>query len=207
LGIADQQLAIDVLDGRSDRLDVASMSHPAAAALDRHARAPRPVAASVTVDRPLAIVGMNASAVAHGIHLQLTRRQRARLLTVSADEAGRLRGAGRPMIVLAADLDEVPSWCVGVLDVGETWHGTWQPDVIDRPDEIIRLHVAGASDCRTTTPVNVALSPDIGVERDMNAGRAAASGADVGGAFVAEQVSRAGAELGGDVARVPQSAR
>jgi hypothetical protein len=88
--------------------------------------------------------------------------------------------------------------------VGETWHGTWQPDVVDHPEEIIRLHVAGASP-RRATRVRVALSPEEGTERDMNAG--IDSRADVGRAFVAEQVAGARPQVGGDVARVPQSAR
>ena len=205
LGIGEQSLAIDVLDAASESVDVVSLAHPVAALLDRHARAEIPVVTTIGADRPMAIVGMHAAAVARRVHLQLAPRPRARLLTVTADEAGRFRGAGRPMVVLVPELDQVPSWCVGVLDIGATWHGTWQPDAIERPDEIIRLHAAGAS-ARRPTRVHVALSPDIGAQRDMDGG-GGGSGADVGGALVAQQVAGAGAEVGGDVARVPEATR
>ena len=204
LGVAHQRLEIDVLDRASEPFDVVSLAHPVAALLDRHATAELPVVTVIGPERPMAIVGLHAPAVARRVRLQLTPRQRARLLTLTADEADRFRGAGRPMIVLVPDLTDVPTWCVGVLDVGATWHGTWQPDVIDRPHDIIRLHVAGASS-RRTAPGHPGLHLQQGTSREVIA--PVRSRADVGGALVAEQVARAGAEIGGDVARVPQSAR
>jgi hypothetical protein len=205
LGVAEQQLAIDLLDARSETVDLVSLPHPAAAVLDRHGRAELPVVTTVAPDRPLAIVGSQAESVARRISLQLPPRLRARLLTVAAGEADRFRAAGRPMIVLAPDLDDVPPWCVGVLDVGATWHGTWQPDVIDRPEDVVRLHAAGASPHRPTR-VHAALNPDIGAGRDVD-GRRGGSGTDVGRTLVAEQVAGARPEVGSDITRVPQSAR
>jgi hypothetical protein len=192
LGVADQPLAIDVLDGRSETVDVASLAHPAAAVLDRHARAELPVITTIAPDRPMAIVGAHAESVARRVGLQLAPRHRARLLTVTGGEADRFRGAGRPMIVLGPDLGDVPSWCVGVLDVGATWHGTWQPDVVDRPDDIVRLHVAGASPRRRP---------------NGRGGGSDGSRADVGGTLVAEQVAGTRSEVGSHITRVPQSAR
>jgi hypothetical protein len=200
VGIADMRLPIDVLDNASKPADIAALPLPAAAVLDRHGRAERPVIATIAPDRPLAIAGIHAESVARRVSVQLTPRHRARLLTVAALEADRFRGSGRPMIVVASGVDDVPSWCVGVLDVGETWHGTWQPDVIERPEEIVRLHVAGAS-LRRACAIPTTL-PDP-VTTDVRVG----SGADVLGTVVAQQVSRPGAELGSDVTRVPQSAR
>jgi hypothetical protein len=83
-----------------------------------------------------------------------------------------------PELVLALPGDPRLDACSALLEVGPRWRGRWTPDATER-SVTVRLHVAGAR-----------RSVGFGIDR----------------AFVAEQVSRPVAELGGDVVRVPQPA-
>jgi hypothetical protein len=86
--------------------------------------------------------------------------------------------AAMPGLVLGVPDDRRLDACTALLEVGARWRGRWTPDISD-PGAAVRLHVAG-----------VRRSASVRIDR----------------AFVAEQVPRSVAELGGDVVRVPQPA-
>lgn len=100
--------------------------------------------------------------------------------------AGGAAGDGRLLIVLADEGGRLPPDCHSVLTVGETWRGTFVGDVASGFDDVVRLHVAGCTRATATS-------------------RLAASGRG-DRPFVAQEVPRPGAEFGGRVVGVPQTA-
>ena len=170
---------IDVRRAGGEAVSLGELDHAAQVVVERGARRSIPYRIALNAGSPVAIVASDPTAVADGLTAQLDAHERARVLVTDATEAESLAQSGRPMIVLATDLIDVPPWCRSVLEVGAMWRATWCPDIVDHADVTFRLHARGRP--RRST--------------------------DAGGPFVAEKVARPRPQLGRDIAGVPQPAR
>lgn len=184
VGVVSHVLQPTVLDRTGTSLPESHWPHPVTAAIERHLRHDVPLRIRLDRGRSVAIVGPHRDAIVAHLLDQLGSTRRATALVLDPagadDFAHVVEHVDRPIIVGCATLDEVPSWCRSILEIGSTWRGTWRPDVVDDPTTILRAHAAA----RTTSRF-----------RSSH------------GAVVAEEVASAGAEVGGRVVGVPESAR
>jgi hypothetical protein len=179
IGVAEIDVEIDIRRADGEVVSLGELDHAAQAVVERGARRSIPYRIALNAGSPVAIVASDPTAVADALTAQLTAHERARAIVTDATEAESLAGSGRPMIVLATNLVDVPPCCRSVLEVGATWRATWCDDIVDHPDRTFRLHARGRP--RGST--------------------------DAGRPLVAEEVARPRPELGRDVARIPQPAR
>lgn len=138
VGVASLLLAPNVLDRTGRLLDPGAWSDPVAAAIERHARHDVPLRIALSPGSPVAVVGPHRDALVASMLGQLGPARRAAVLDLARSEADDFAGVDRPIIVRCDTVDEVPSWCTAVLDVGATWRGTWHPG----DGTVVRLHAA-----------------------------------------------------------------
>jgi hypothetical protein len=134
------RLPVALRDGSGADVSLEELSHAAASIVDRRACVDLPV--RTTVEGSTAIVGEHAAVVARSILDQLSADDRSRVIVVDGASADEFEAAGRPLLVVAADRDDVPAFCRAVLEMGSTWRGVWCPDLLERPRDSVGLHVA-----------------------------------------------------------------
>jgi hypothetical protein len=143
VGVGRSSVHVELRDGAGGPVDPFDLGHAAQAIVERATFPVTEVMFGLDRGVRLGVAAPYPDAVIASMLGQVCGGTAAPVVVVEAADAAPYETVDRPIIVSADAIESLPPWCTAILDVGATWWATWQPDAIDRPNHIVRLHARG----------------------------------------------------------------